>query len=168
MGRGRRKTPTASRESCIMELTNKPRTRKIDAMSKRRHAIRQDAWKRLTDHRREILGTAWNQYVNRCARTSPRHFARVHGREFLSQKRLDRAFKSEVYYTRAYASYEKGALQPPRQEMVPEGNRLQPAHKTADPAARGLHKLNPQGIAQRRDRICLRFTSGQSGLRGFC
>ena len=67
----------------------KPGTRKIDAMSRRRHAIRQHAGKRLTDHRREILGTAWNQYVNRCAWTSPRHFARVHGREFLSQKRLE-------------------------------------------------------------------------------
>ena len=110
MGRGRRKTPTASRESCIMELTSKPRTRKIDAMSKRRHAIRQDAWKRLTDHRREILGIAWNQYVNRCARTSPRHFARVHGREFLSQKRLDRALEAETCYTRAFASYEQGAV----------------------------------------------------------
>ena len=33
------------------------------------------------------------------------------GCEFLDQKRLDRAFKSEVYYTRAYASYEKGAIE---------------------------------------------------------
>ena len=88
----------------------KPGTRKIDAMSRRRHAIRQDAGKRLTDHRREILGTAWNQYVNRCARTSPRHFARVHGREFLSQKRLDRALEAETCYTRAFASYEQGAV----------------------------------------------------------
>ena len=59
-------------------------------------------------------------------------------------------------------------LQPPRQEMVPERNGLQPAHKTADPAARRLHKLNPQGITQRRNCICLRFTSGQGGLRTFC
>ena len=41
------------------------------------------------------------------------------------------------------------------------------AHRQAL-ATRRLHKLNPQGIAQRRDRICLRFTSGQSGLRSFC
>ena len=67
----------------------KPGTRKIDAMSRRRHAIRQDAGRRLTDQQREILGTAWNQYMNRCARTSPQHFARVHGREFLSQTRLE-------------------------------------------------------------------------------
>ena len=80
-------------------------------MSRRKHAIRRDEGLHLTDRQREILGTAWNQYVNRCARTSLRHFARVHGREFLDQKRLDRAFKSEVYYTRAYASYEKGAIE---------------------------------------------------------
>ena len=33
------------------------------------------------------------------------------GCEFLDQKRLDRAFKSEIHYTRAYASYEKGAIE---------------------------------------------------------
>lgn len=33
------------------------------------------------------------------------------GCEFLSQKRLDRVFKAETYYTRAYASYEKGAIE---------------------------------------------------------
>ena len=33
------------------------------------------------------------------------------GCEFLDQERLDRAFRSEVYYTRAYASYEKGAIE---------------------------------------------------------
>ena len=33
------------------------------------------------------------------------------GCEFLSQERLDRAFKAETYYTRAYASYEKGAIE---------------------------------------------------------
>jgi len=33
------------------------------------------------------------------------------GCEFLSQQRLDRAFKAETYYTRAYASYEKGAIE---------------------------------------------------------
>ena len=85
-------------------------TRKIDAMSRRKHAIRRDEGLHLTDRQREILGTAWNQYVNRCAWTSPRHFARVHGREFLSQKRLDRALEAETCYTRAFASYEQGAV----------------------------------------------------------
>lgn len=33
------------------------------------------------------------------------------GCEFLSQRRLDRVFKAETYYTRAYASYEKGAIE---------------------------------------------------------
>ena len=33
------------------------------------------------------------------------------GCKFLDQKRLDRAFKSEVHYTRACASYEKGAIE---------------------------------------------------------
>ena len=33
------------------------------------------------------------------------------GCEFLDQKRLDRLFKANVYYTRAYASYEKGAIE---------------------------------------------------------
>ena len=33
------------------------------------------------------------------------------GCEFLDQARLDRAFRAEVYYTRAYASYEKGSVE---------------------------------------------------------
>ena len=33
------------------------------------------------------------------------------GCEFLDQSRLDRAFRAETYYTRAYASYEKGAIE---------------------------------------------------------
>ena len=33
------------------------------------------------------------------------------GCEFLSQRRLDRVFRAETYYTRAYASYEKGAIE---------------------------------------------------------
>ena len=33
------------------------------------------------------------------------------GCEFLDQGRLDRVFRAEVYYTRAYASYEKGAIE---------------------------------------------------------
>ena len=68
------------------------------------------------------------------------------GCEFLSQERLDRA---------------------PRQEVVSEADGLQPANETPDPAARGLDQHNPQGITKRRDCVCLRFTSGQSGLRSF-
>ena len=56
----------------------KPDTRKIDAMSRRKHTIRREAGLHLTDRQREMLGTAWNGYVNRCARISLRHFARVH------------------------------------------------------------------------------------------
>ena len=33
------------------------------------------------------------------------------GCEFLDQRRLDRIFRAEVYYTRAYASYEKGSIE---------------------------------------------------------
>ena len=33
------------------------------------------------------------------------------GCEFLDQKRLDKLFNSKVYYTRAYASYEKGSIE---------------------------------------------------------
>ena len=33
------------------------------------------------------------------------------GCEFLNQRRLDRLFKAEVYYTKAYASYEKGSVE---------------------------------------------------------
>ena len=58
-------------------------------------------------------------------------------------------------------------LQPARQEAAPEGNILQPPHETGNPAARGLDQLNPQGIAERRDGVCLRFTSCLCGLRRF-
>ena len=33
----------------------------------------------LTDRQREILGNAWNQYVNRLVPVSMREFARLHG-----------------------------------------------------------------------------------------
>lgn len=48
---------------------------------------RQDAGEHLADRQREILGTAWNQYVNRCARISLRHFARVHNIPFATWQR---------------------------------------------------------------------------------
>lgn len=192
-------------------------------MSKRKYAIRRGEGLHLTDRQREILGNAWNQYVNRLVPVSMREFARLHGVpystwqrefrrgaaspimrrgnrwtypeydidkarasinegrgnmgakmkltvvsksgtrggllvmldrcsrryviehlnhinqdevvrairrmkarkalptvrsvttdngcEFLSQERLDRAFRAETYYTRSYASYEKGAIE---------------------------------------------------------
>ena len=70
-----------------MELSNQPGTRKIDAMSRRKHAIRREAGLHLTDRQREMLGTAWNQYVNRCARISLRHFARVHNIPYATWQR---------------------------------------------------------------------------------
>ena len=85
--RRRKKKPTASRKSCIMELSNQPGTRKIDAMSRRKHAIRREAGLHLTDRQREMLGTAWNQYVNRCARISLRLFARVHNIPYATWQR---------------------------------------------------------------------------------
>lgn len=48
---------------------------------------RQDAGEHLADRQREILGTAWNQYVNRCARISLRHFARIHNIPFATWQR---------------------------------------------------------------------------------
>ena len=71
--------------------------RKIDAMSRRKHAIRRDEGLHLTDRQREILGTAWNQYVNRCARISLRHFARVHDIPFATwQRELRRGAASPI------------------------------------------------------------------------
>ena len=61
--------------------------RKIDAMSRRKYTIRRNAGEHLTDRQREILGTAWNGYVNRCARISLRHFARVHNIPFATWQR---------------------------------------------------------------------------------
>lgn len=53
-------------------------TRKFDAMSRRKYTIRRDAGRHLTDRQREILGRAWNQYVNRLVPVSLREFARLH------------------------------------------------------------------------------------------
>lgn len=52
-----------------------------------KYTKRQDAGEHLADRQREILGTAWNQYVNRCARISLRHFARVHNIPFATWQR---------------------------------------------------------------------------------
>ena len=56
-------------------------------MSRRKYTIRRNAGEHLTDRQREILGTAWNGYVNRCARISLRHFARVHNIPFATWQR---------------------------------------------------------------------------------
>ncbi len=56
-------------------------------MSRRKYTIRRNPGEHLTDRQREILGTAWNQYVNRCARISLRHFARVHNVPFATWQR---------------------------------------------------------------------------------
>ncbi len=52
--------------------------------------------------------------------------------------------------------------------LASERNRLQQPHKTADTGPGRHHQLNPQGITQRRDCVCLRFMSIQSGLRSSC
>ena len=134
-------------------------------MSRRKYIIKHDAGRHLTDRQREILGRAWNQYVNRLVPVSLREFARLHnaphetwrrkyrrgaagrtvrrgnrwtyaeydravrrmktrnalptvrsvttdnGCEFLDQRSQDRLFKAREYYTRAYASYEKGTVE---------------------------------------------------------
>ena len=129
--RGGTKMPTASGKSCIMKLSRQACTRKFDAMSRRKHTIRRDAGRHLTDRQREILGRAWNQYVNRLA--TGLRLVREGGRR---------------------------ELQPPRAQVASEGTGLQPPHETAGTGPGRHHELNPQGIAQRRDRICLRFTSG--------
>ena len=80
-----------------MELLNQPGTRKIDAMSRRKYTIRREAGLHLTDRQREMLGTAWNGYVNRCARISLRHFARVHNIPYATwQRELRRGAASPI------------------------------------------------------------------------
>ena len=80
-----------------MELLNQPGTRKIDAMSRRKYTIRREAGLHLTDRQREMLGTAWNGYVNRCARISLRHFARVHNIPYSTwQRELRRGAASPI------------------------------------------------------------------------
>ena len=56
-------------------------------MSRRNYTIRHEAGLHLTDRQREMLGTAWNRYVSRCARISLRHFARVHNIPFSTWQR---------------------------------------------------------------------------------
>ncbi len=66
-------------------------------MSRRKYTIRREAGLHLTDRRREMLGTAWNGYVNRCARISLRHFARVHNIPYATwQRELRRGAASPI------------------------------------------------------------------------
>ena len=71
----------------MIGVCTQPITRKIDAMSRRNYTIRHEAGLHLTDRQREMLGTAWNRYVSRCARISLRHFARVHNIPFATWQR---------------------------------------------------------------------------------
>ena len=80
-----------------MKLPNKTCTRKFDTMSKRKHTIRRDEGLHLTDRQREILGNAWNQYVNRLVPVSMREFARLHGVPYSTwQRELRRGASSPI------------------------------------------------------------------------
>ena len=51
----------------------------------------------LTDRQREILGNAWNQYVNRLVPVSMREFARLHGVPYSTwQRELRRGASSPI------------------------------------------------------------------------
>lgn len=54
------------------------RNRRLDIMSSKHYSIYRDAGQHLTLKHRQILQTAWNQYINKCARITIRHFARLH------------------------------------------------------------------------------------------
>ena len=118
--RRRRKTPTASRKSCMMGAATQTITRKIDVMSRRKYTIRRDEGLHLTDRQREILGTAWNQYVNRCARISLRHFARVHDIPFATWQR----------------EFRRGAVSP----IIRQGNRWTYPEYDIDKARASINK----------------------------
>lgn len=95
-------------------------TRKIDVMSRRKYTIRRDEGLHLTDRQREILGTAWNQYVNRCARISLRHFARVHDIPFATWQR----------------EFRRGAVSP----IIRQGNRWTYPEYDIDKARASINK----------------------------
>lgn len=48
-------------------------------MSRRKYTIHKAPGDKLSDRDREIIGAAWNEYINHCHRISLRHFAKVHG-----------------------------------------------------------------------------------------
>ena len=62
----------------MIGVSTQPITRKTDIVSKRKYTIRKDAGLHLTDRQREMLGTAWNAYVNSSTTISMRTFARIH------------------------------------------------------------------------------------------
>ena len=78
--RGRKKTPTASKKSCVMKRPNKACTRKFDTMSKRKYTIRRAEGLHLTDrqledwintiHRESLNGETAYAYDSRLAKTA--------------------------------------------------------------------------------------------------
>ena len=95
--RGRKKKPTASRKSCMIGVSTQPIRRKVDAMSRKKYIIRRDEGLHLTDRQREILGTAWNQYVNRLVPISLRRFAALHNVPYSTwQRELRRGAASPI------------------------------------------------------------------------
>ena len=87
----------------MIGVPTQPITRKIDAMSKRKYTIRRDEGLHLTDRQREILGTAWNQYINRLSPISLRAFAELH----------------KVPYSTWQRELRRGAVSP----IIRQGNR---------------------------------------------
>lgn len=81
LGEGARQKNIAhdERKSCIIHSSPKVSTRKIDIMSKRHYSIHKAPGSRLNDSDREILGKAWNGYINGNYRISLRKFAKTHG-----------------------------------------------------------------------------------------
>ena len=75
-----------------------------------------------------------------------------------SRKFKERKGRGPTYTERDKAGVEQGRVRHARRA----------GRRPRAPAVRGLDQHNPQGITQRRDCVCLRFTSGQSGLRSFC
>ena len=67
------------------------------------------------DFPEKVRGTAQHPVRDVAARIRARPVVRSvttdNGCKFLGQARLDRTFRAEVYYTKAYASYEKGSVE---------------------------------------------------------
>src|SRR5574344_55021 len=75
----RKKSAHGVRKSCMMQASRQPSLRSIDNMSRRKYTIHKAPGDKLSDRDREIIGAAWNEYINHCHRISLRHFAKVHG-----------------------------------------------------------------------------------------
>ena len=91
------------------------------------------------------------------------------GCEFLDPKRIKAVVGCDVYYTRAYASWEKGGvrreLQPLRPQVVPEGNRLRQVHASGHAQARARHQLNPPQAPRRAYGLRIRHRLRQGGIK---